>query len=407
MLQIARARDRVGYLISKPSANTPSAGAEWPSNAVLQTHFRPWQPSEHAVRHALRLPVMCPLPMSTPLSDHLRAQVHSQLAALERAGVPVADAVGMLRLPRAVQERVTRVARELRAGRPLADAGADGGLFTPLEAAVLRAATLGGSPASAHERLGKSATARARRAAQLRARLLMPLFVLTIALFVQPLPALVSGSIGGGEYLWRSVGTLTMLAGGVAALQHLIRRHSGGSEGPGRIAIEGALLRLPFIGELLTRAQAQAFFENLALLLGSGVAMFDALPAAASTLSFRTLRARFDTLLPLMQAGASLATAARTLDCLGNEAVIGMIATGEGSGTLPELLTRHAHGEGQLVSERQELLATWIPRIVYGALLLWMAMGLIGGASLPRRDLAACAVQTDPWRGYTIAASRI
>jgi general secretion pathway protein F len=326
--------------------------------------------------------------MSTPLSDHLRAQVHSQLAALERAGVPVADAVGMLRLPRGMQERATRVAHELRLGRPLADAGADAGLFTPLEAAVLRAAILGGSPASAHERLGKSATARARRAAQLRARLLMPLFVLTIALFVQPLPALVSGSIGGGEYLWRSVGTLMMLAGCVAALQHLIRRHSGGSDGPGRIAIEGALLRLPFIGELLTRGQAQTFFENLALLLGSGVAMFDALPAAAATLSLRTLRARFDTLLPLMQAGASLATAARTLDCLGNQAVIGMIATGEGSGTLPELLTRHAHGEGQLVSERQELLATWIPRIVYGALLLWMAMGLIGGASLPRRDIA-------------------
>ena len=59
-----------------------------------------------------------------------------------------------------------------------------------------------------------------------------------------------------------------------------------------------------------------------------------------------------------------------------------MIATGEGSGTLPDLLARYAQGEGQLVSERQEMLATWIPRIVYGALLLWMAMGLIGGASL-------------------------
>lgn len=325
------------------------------------------------------------MPMTTPLSDHLRAQVHSQLAALERAGLPVADAVGMLQLPGSQQARVTRVVRDLRQGRPLADAGADAGLFTPLETAVLRAAILGGSPAIAHERLGKSAAARARRAAQLRARLAMPLFVLAIALFVQPLPALISGSISGGEYLWHSVGTLTIIAGCIAALMRVIRRHSGGSEGPGRIAVEQTLLRLPVIGDLLTRAQAQTFFENLALLLGSGVAMFDALPAAASTLSFRTLRARFNTLLPLMQGGATLATAAATLDCLGNEVVIGMIATGEGSGTLPELLTRYAQGEGQQVAERQELLATWIPRIVYFVIAAWMAQGLIGGARLPAR----------------------
>ncbi len=326
--------------------------------------------------------------MTSSLSDHLRAQIHSHLAALERAGMPVADAVGLLRLPGAAQRRAARVAGELRQGRPLADAGADAGLFTPLEAAVLRAAVLGGSPAIAHERLGKSAAARARRAAQLRARLAMPLFVLVVALFVQPLPALISGSISGGEYMWNTFGTLLMLAGCIAAVKHLFQRRAGGGDFAGRIAIESALLRLPFIGELITRGQAQSFFENLAMLLGSGVPMFDALPAASATLSMRALRARFDTLLPLMQGGASLATAARTLDCLGNHAVIGMIATGEGSGTLPELLTRYAQAEGRLVSERQETLATWIPRIVYLIIAAWMAQGLLGGTSvLPRRDL--------------------
>ena len=322
--------------------------------------------------------------MITPLSDHLRAQVHSQLAALERAGVPVADAVGMLRLPGHLQERATRVARELRQGRPLADTGVDAGLFTPLEAAVLRAAVLGGSPAGAHERLGKSAAARARRMSQLRARLAMPLFVLAIALLVQPLPALIAGSISGAQYLWRSVGTLMILAGGIAALQQMVKRHGGSSNGPGRAAIEQALLRLPGIGGLLTRAQAQTFFENLALLLESGVTMFDALPAATATLAFRTLRARFETLLPLMQAGASLATAARTLDCLGNDAVIGMIAAGEASGTLPGLLARYAQGEASMVSERQEMLATWVPRIVYLVIAAWMAQGLVGSSVLPR-----------------------
>ena len=77
--------------------------------------------------------------MTKPLSDQIRAQIHAQLAALERAGLPVADAVGMLRLPRE-QDRVARVVRDLRRGQSLADAGASAGLFTPLETAVLRAA---------------------------------------------------------------------------------------------------------------------------------------------------------------------------------------------------------------------------------------------------------------------------
>ncbi len=324
--------------------------------------------------------------MSTRLPDPLRAQVQSQLAALERAGLPVADAVGMLRLPGHLQDRVTRVARELRHGRPLADAGADAGLFTPLEAAVLRAALLGGSPAIAHERLGKSAAARAKRMSQLRARLAMPLFVLAIALFVQPLPALIAGAISGSQYLWRSAGTLMLLAGCIATLAHLIRRYRGDSDGTGRIAIENALLRLPVIGELLARAQAQTFFENLALLLESGVAMFDALPAASATVSLRTLRARFDTLLPLMQGGATLAIAVGTLDCFGNNVVASMIATGEGSGTLPEMLARYAQGEGRQVAERQDLLATFVPRIIYVVVAAWMAQGLIGTSVLPRRD---------------------
>lgn len=317
--------------------------------------------------------------MTKVLPDEIRAQIHAQLAALERAGVPVADAVGMLRLPGA-QDRVARVVQELRKGQSLADAGARAGLFTPLETTVLRAAILGGSPADAHERLGKSAAARARRVAQMRARLLMPLAVFAIALFVQPLPALIGGSLGIGAYLWQSVGTLLMLAGCIAVLQKIIDSHRSRRAGPGRVAIEQLLLRLPVIGELLVRGQAQTFFENLALLLGCGVPMFSALPIASATLSMRTLRDQFDRLLPLMQAGASLSNAARTLDCLGNPAVIGMIATGEGSGNLPELLTRYAQGEGQLVSERQEMLATWIPRIVYAVILLWMAQGLIGGA---------------------------
>jgi len=315
--------------------------------------------------------------LTTP-PDAVRAQMHAQLAALERAGVPVSQALAMLRLP-GLQSRIGKTVSLLGQGHNLADAGHQAGIFTPFESTVLGAAIQAGSPAIAHERLATAAAARARRNAQVRARLAMPVFVLAIALFLQPLPALIAGTISGADYLLSTVGVLLLLAGCIAALSHFARLHSQGLEGPGRSQVEALALRVPLLGDLVQREQAQVFFENLALLLNCGLAMFDALPAATRTLSWQTARLQFGGLLPRMQAGASLSDALRSLTWPGLDTVIGMAATGEGSGRLPDLLARYAAAEGSLLSDRREQLATWIPRIAYALIVVWMAQGVLGG----------------------------
>lgn len=320
-----------------------------------------------------------------PLTASERAEVHAQLAALERAGLPVAQAVGLLRGSAAQQSRWAPVLAALGKGRNLAQATV--GLFTPLETAVLRAAIEAGSPAIAHERLGAAAAAQARRSKQLRARLLFPLAVFAIALFLLPLPALIAGNIGGGAYLMQSLGRLLALAGIMAVLQYAARRYAHGSGGSGRTALESLALRLPVLGELMVRRQAQVFFENLALLLGSGVAMFDAVPVAVDTLTVEAVRDDYGQLLPRLQSGQTLAQAVSALAYPGNSAVVGMIATGEGSGELPQLLARYAQAEGKLVAERTDTLATWIPRLLYVVLAVWMAQGIFAGfAPVTRPD---------------------
>jgi general secretion pathway protein F len=329
-----------------------------------------------------------PAPRISPLPDAQRAAIHAQLAALERAGLPVSDALGMLRLGPGLQSRVAGAKRLLARGQNLAAAGAAAGLFTPLETTVLRAAIQAGSPAIAHERLASAATASARRGKQVRARLLLPLFVLAVALFVLPIPALMSGALGIASYLLQSVGVLLLLAAALALLRYVARLHAGGTVGPGRDAVEALLLRLPVFGEVLVRSQAQRFFENLALLVGSGVAMFEALPVATQTVSLLTMRADYQRLLPMLQDGMPLSLAVAALDYPGNPNVVGMIATGEGSGELADLLSRYAQGEGALVASRIDQLATWIPRIVYAILVVWIAQGVLGGfGTLLRRPL--------------------
>lgn len=318
--------------------------------------------------------------MSSPLPDEPRSRMHVQLAALERAGVPPGRALAMLELPAPWAAAARRAAAALQGGKPLPQALADAALVTPLEFAVLRAATVGGSPALAHERLGAAAAAAAARWKQMRARLLMPAFVLALALFVQPLPGLIAGYIGGGEYLLRTVGTLVLLAALVAGLGHLRQRLD--LDGPARAPLEALLLQLPLIGPLLLRGARQRWLENLALLLEAGLPAADAAAAAAGTVRLYLLRERCERLVPMLHGGASLATAVRSVDGLLDASAIGMIATGEGSGRLPELLARHAAAEGREVAASQQQLATWLPRIAYLLVAAWMAQGLIGGAGI-------------------------
>lgn len=334
------------------------------------------------------MPIRFALPVRL-LPDDLRAQMHAQLAALERAGVPPAQAVGLLDLPGEWKAAATRTSRALARGQSLADAGAAAGLFTPLETSVLRAAIHAGSPAIAHERLGAAAALRAKLAKQVRARLLLPLFVLALALFLQPLPALIAGYLSGGAYLLRSAGTLVLLAACVALIGHLRQLAAAAPDSPGRLAIEAVALKLPVLGPLLRRTEIQRGIENLALLLESGLSVFEALPLAAGSARFQAIRAQFHDLLPLVQGGAPLATAVRALDGIDHRALAGMIATGEGSGQLPEMLTRWARAEAQEIQAQQAQLAAWLPRIAYFIIAAWMAQGLLGGASalIGRRDL--------------------
>ncbi|MDX5372118.1 MAG: type II secretion system F family protein, partial [Pseudomonadaceae bacterium] len=123
-------------------------------------------------------------------------------AALAGAGGHLRAAVVGWRGGAAAQGRVARLLEWLQEGRELAAAGCLAGVFTPLEGSLVRAAQSAGSPAGMFERLAERHARRAEQGAALRARLLLPGGVLLLALLIQPLPALVGGSLGAGAYLW-------------------------------------------------------------------------------------------------------------------------------------------------------------------------------------------------------------
>ncbi len=316
-------------------------------------------------------------PRFSPLPYQVRADLFLHLATMEQAGVPVIKAWSMLKLPAPFQVRVDLTRRALGKGQDIAMAGRVNGLWSELEAALLAAAQNAGSPGPVYRRLATFCQQKAQAWSQIKSRTMLPAFLVVAALFIQPLPQLVAGTLSAGQYLWqiiRAIGSLGLLIGlGL----FLYRQWQISGVSPARLPVDRLLLQVPVFGKLHQRRNLCDFWQSLALLLEAGVAMFEALPLALQTTSNGVIRQQLARLLPSMQTGAVLSQAVRELDVPGQYGLAELVQTGEASGTLPEMLERYANGEHENLMEAQRQLAAWLPRLVYVMVALAMAHSVL------------------------------
>lgn len=339
-----------------------------------------------------------------PLPLRVRAQLFHHLAAMEKAGVPAERAYALLDLGPAARSRVATFRRLFARGIDPATAGASSALFTLFETRLLRAAFGAGSPLATYQRLATSHATRDAQHAAIRARLVLPALILALALFVQPLPQLFTGTLSVAGYVARSAVPLALIACLGALAVRFKAWFSSGAPAPGRASIERLLLSLPLFGKLHLRANVRDFNESLAMLLQAGVALFEALPQALATVDNHRVRGDLARLLPAVKSGATLAQAIGTLRLVDTTELHAFVQTGEESGTLPEMLMRHADTQSEALALAQSALADWLPRVLYGLVAVWMAYQLLGnrapigvpdGVSLPS---AATTLLVPQWK---------
>lgn len=322
-----------------------------------------------------------------PLAFRVRADLFNSLAAMEKAGLPVAKAVALLSPSAAARVRFEKFRHLVTQGVDVATAGKKSTLFTPLEVSLLSAALHAGSPATTYRRLADSYTRQAQQIATIKSSLLLPSLVFIIALLVQPLPSLIAGTISGWGYLALVLRPLAALLALVYLVTRLKNWFAHAPATPTQTWIARQLTQVPVFGAMHVRRNNHDFFAALALLLEAGIPMFDALPKAAEVISNSVIREDFSRLKPRMLQGVTLAQAVEQLAFVGNAHVVGYIQTGEGSGTLPEMLLRFTNAESDAVSHFQKQVADWLPRIVYGLLVLWIAYGILTASPLMPQGL--------------------
>lgn len=308
------------------------------------------------------------------LSHQTRAELFESLWRLSDAGMApermLTTAAASFEQP--VRGALIRAAVLVRGGTPLSGAGARSGLLSSRDERLLRVGEQGGNVEAILRRLADHYRRRTSRLRRLKAKMMYPVIILILAIFVLPVPLVFQGAIGPGGYLLRTVIPLGLLAGCVAWWGPVWRRVAGG-----RSALSGILLNVPVVSRLVVQQARTDMLESLGLFLTSGVAADSALQASLSSVGNHRLRLRFANAGRALEKGSTVAEALHEVELLSASEGLPLVSAGEQAGRLDELVSRYAQTEAERLEERYDLVATWLPRIAY-----FVVIAVVGGGLL-------------------------
>lgn len=312
------------------------------------------------------------------LSYLQRAQLYTQLAALNRAGIAAAQSWRMLDLGEPWQKPIAQVRRALERGLDVAGAGERAGILLPLDAAVIRATQHYGDLTPAYQRLAKYYQDRALQWQRIRARMLLPAVMLILALLIKPLPGLILGQLSLLGYIFRVIKLPVLLLGLTLVGRALLHGFQTSSSMQRPLAIDQILLALPVFGGMHRRRCLADFWHALAMLSEAGLAMFEAFPIAVSLVNNQVLQADLRPVLGAMQAGQTFYAALVLCPLFSQDRQVrAFINSGENSGSLPEMMARLAAAQDEALALAQQQVSEWLPRLAYAAVAIWMAYGLL------------------------------
>ncbi|HYW69699.1 MAG TPA: type II secretion system F family protein [Pyrinomonadaceae bacterium] len=281
---------------------------------------------------------------------------NQQLAALLRAGIPILQAISMLRR-RATAPRLRAVLEEveesIRGGAALSQAFAAQGAMFPR---IYTASILAGERSGALDEVLSRYVNYMRRSVGLRRKirgaLAYPAFLLLACLgmvvflttYVVPRMSDLFTTFGNnlptvtvivlaisGWFTRNAIWVVpTVIVGSIAFVLW--------SRTPqGRLTIDRALLKLPLAGRLMVQTTTAQAARSLATLLAGGITIVESWEIAAESITNVELRRRSSAILPLVREGRSFTESLETADWM-PELAIDMIGIGERSGSLREML---------------------------------------------------------------------
>jgi general secretion pathway protein F len=309
-----------------------------------------------------------------------------QWATLTQSGLPLDQALSAV----AEQADSTAVAKLVAALRTHVEAGESlpGALarfprtFSPLYRGLVAAGADSGRLADVLARLADYLEARQALRQKLTVALIYPVLVTIVAFGVigvllvyvvpqvvsvyqqsrQTLPWLTRALIGSSDFFRATAWVWLAAAIGVPLGIAIASRWEAV-----RVRLHAGLLRMPAIGRLVATLDTARFASTLAILAGSGTPLLRALDAAANVIRMRPLADAARSAAALVREGMPLARALKDQRVF-PPLLVHLVANGEQTGRLPEMLVRAA---AELERAAENRLA-WLAAVLQPALIVVM-----------------------------------
>ncbi|OGA19604.1 MAG: type II secretion system protein GspF [Betaproteobacteria bacterium RIFCSPLOWO2_02_FULL_66_14] len=190
----------------------------------------------------------------------------------------------------------------------------------------------------------------------------------------QSLPLLTRGLIALSQFLqaaWPYL--LAALVGAVALVRLALRRDSV------RRSWHRALLRMPWMGTLVRGVNTSRFASTLAILVRGGVPLLSALNSGARVMTNLQMRDAIESAIDRVREGESLARALGATRAF-PPLTVHLVASGELSGKLEQMLQRAAELENQALERRLAVFLTLLEPVmilVMGGVVLMIVLAIL------------------------------
>jgi type II secretory pathway component PulF len=284
-----------------------------------------------------------------------RAQLFTLLARYHEAGLTLDAALREWgkQWPLA-KKPASRAASLLRGGMPLDKAGALTGLLRPWEARLLSIGVQHGRLDRTLSELTRYYQNSARYWRELGSNLALPATVLLLGWLVLPLPRIISGESSVLPYA---------AANGVLLILVWLAWRSM-SRNDGYLPVLDRFLDHAPLGNPLWTWHRSRFLNALALLIEAGVPAQEALQESVKSCRSPRLRAAWQGAVKSLQGGSTVAASLRQRAVL-DETGYPLVDSGEASGRLVDTLKYERDRLDQELGEFLDMLADWLPRIIY------------------------------------------
>ena len=332
------------------------------------------------------------------LSSSELSLVTRQMATLLESGLTMEQSLNALIEEAAepfTREVLTGVKTEVTAGSSLAGAlGAYEKSFPDFYRALVHGGEESGALPTVLQHLADYLDSRQALRQKTSLALLYPILVTSVAIMIvtglliyvvpqvvqvfqqsrQSLPVLTRALIGLSDFLRATWPYILALLIATAVGARMALRHAAV-----RRRADVVLLRMPWLGSLIRGVNTSRFASTLAILVGGGVPLLSALSSGARVMTNMVMREAIERAIERVREGASLARA------LGETQVfppllIHLVASGEVSGKLEQMLNRAAHLATQALERRLAVFLTLLEPVmilVMGGIVLMIVLAIL------------------------------